>query len=146
MTLVFVLEAGEVIHNTSLFQSILSLFSWHKGLVFVLEAWELIHNTLLFQFMFPPFSWHKLLVFVVEAGEVLHNNLSFQSMFLLFPWHKWLLFSFWKKGKLFNTLCYFNPCFCFFQDINDFGFRSGRRGSYSSHFAISFHVFSIFLK
>ena len=144
MTLVFVLEAGEVIHNTSLFQAIFPLFSWHKWLVFVLEAWELIHNTLLFQFMFPTFSWHKLIVFVVETGEVLHNNLSFQSMFLLFQWHKWLLFSFWKQGKSFITLRFFSPYFRYFLDINDFCFRSGRRGSYSTPFAISIHVSAFF--
>ena len=83
--------------------------------------------------------------FVVEVEEVIYNTLPFKSMFLLFSWHKWLLFSFWKKGKLFNTLCYFNPCFPHFFDITDFCFPTGSRGSYSSRFAISILVSAIFL-
>ena len=84
-------------------------------------------------------------VFVIEVGEVIHKTFPFQSMFLQFPWQKWLLFLFWKQRKVFITPCYFNPCFCYFLDINDFSFRSGQRGSYSSHFSISIYVSAIFL-
>ena len=70
----------------------------------------------------------------------------FQSMFLLCSWHKWLLFLYWKQGKLFITLCYFQPSFYHFLDINDFCFPSGSSGSCSEHFPNSIHVFSIFLK
>ena len=83
--------------------------------------------------------------FVIEVGEIIHNTFPFQSMFLQFPWHKWLLLSFWKERKIFITPCCFNPCFCYFLDINDFSFRSGKRGSYSSHFSISINVSAIFL-
>ena len=84
-------------------------------------------------------------MFFPEATEITHKSLLFQSMFLLFCWHKWLLFSFWKQRKVFITPCYFNPCFCYFLDINDFSFRSGEIGSYSSHFSISIYVSAIFL-
>ena len=84
-------------------------------------------------------------VFVIEVGEVIHNTFPFQPMFLQFPWHKWLLLSFWKQSKVSITSCYFNPCFCYFLDINDFSFRSGKRRSYLSHFSISIYVSAICL-
>ena len=59
-------------------------------------------------------------VVVLAAKEDFHKTLLFQSMFLLFPWHKSPLFSFCKQGNLFITLCYFNQCFSYFLDINNF--------------------------
>ena len=50
------------------------------------------------------------------------------------------MFFLWKQGKFFPTLYCFNPCFCYFLDINDFCCRSANRGAYSSHFANSVYV------
>ena len=80
----------------------------------------------------PAIFLRKMIfVFILEAGEVIHNSLLFQSVFLLCSGHKWLLFLYWKQGKLFITLCYFQPSFYHFLDINDFCFPSGSRGNYS---------------
>ena len=146
MTFVFVLEEGEVIRRTLLFQAMFLLFSWHKWLFS--SFWnqgKLSINLANKIHVFSVLLKYVIFFFVVEVEEVIYNTLPFKSMFLPFSWHKWLLFSFFKQGKFFITLCYFNPCFPHFLDINDFCFRTGSRGSYSSHFTISFLVSVIFL-
>ena len=87
----------------------------------------------------------KTFVFILKAGEVIRNSFLFQSIFRPFSRHHWLLFLFWKQGNLFITLCYFNPCFSYVLDINDFCFCTGSRGNYSKHLVISSHVCAIFL-
>ena len=140
---------------------------------FVLKGQEITHNTLLFQSMFLPFSWHKLLLFSFwKQGKSFITLRFFNSYFRyfldindLFSFWKhgnWFitlcyfsscflhfldtnyLFSYWKKGKFFITIYHFIPRFCYFHDKNDFCFRSGRRGSYSTPFAISIHVSAFF--
>ena len=60
--------------------------------------------------------------FVLEAEEVIHHTLLFQFLFLPSSWYKWLLFLLWKKVSLFMILCFFNPRFLHFLEINDFFF------------------------
>ena len=162
MPIVFVLEAGEVIHNTFLFQFMFLLFSWDKWFLFSSRKQGKLFITLCclnpcFCYFVDindfslcsgsretyssqlAFSLHfsailltkKTFVFILKAGEVIRNTLLFQFIFRPFSRHHWLLFLFWKQGKLFITLCYFNPCFSYVLDINDFCFCTGSRGNYS---------------
>ena len=161
MAFVFVLEAGEVIRHTLLFQAMFLQFSCHKWLFS--SFWKegkliitLCHFNSCFCYFLhvnyfcfrsgsrgsysTPFAisirfssiflTSMTSVFVLEAGQVIDNILLILSMCLSFCWHKWRLFSFWKKGKLFVTLCYFIPCFLHFLEINDFCFRFWSRRSY----------------
>ena len=132
MIFVFILEAGEVIHNTLLFESMFLLFCWHKWLFSLF--WKQ-GNLFIRVGFFTPLFWYfidkKDFCFHSESRRIYWYTLLFQSIFRPFSRDHWLLFLFWKQGKLFITLCYFNPCFSYVLDINDFCFCTGSRGNYS---------------
>ena len=132
MTFVFVPEAEEVIHNTLLFESMFLLFCWHKWLFSLF--WKQGNLFIRVDF-FSPLFWYfidkKDFCFHSESRRIYSYTLLFQSIFRPFSRDHWLLFLFWKQRKLFITLCYFNPCFSYVLDINDFCFCTGSRGNYS---------------
>ena len=120
MAFVFLLEAGEVICHTLLFQAVFLQFSWHKWLFSSLwKQGKLIITLCHFNSCFCYFL--HVNYFCCRSG----SRGSYSTPFVIsirfppFSGHKWLLFSFWKQGKSFITLRFFNPYFRYFLDIND---------------------------